>query len=53
MKRLIKYLFEKPLFKTVTEYNRVRFIKAKNINKARYIMYELVGSENFTIKIVK
>ena len=53
MKRLIQWLFEKPLFKTVTESNIVRFIKAKNENKARYKMYELVGSENFTIKIVK
>tara|TARA_R110000803_G_scaffold181874_3_gene244262 strand:+ start:279 stop:440 length:162 start_codon:yes stop_codon:yes gene_type:complete len=53
MKRLLQWLFEKPLFKTVTESNNVRFIKAKNEYRARLNMYELVGAENFTIKLVK
>jgi len=53
MKRLfefIKNLFEKPLFKVVTERNKVKFIKAKNENKARHTMYQMLGSELFTIK---
>lgn len=52
MKRLLS-LFEKPLFKTVTESNNVKFIKAWNKRKARRDMYQLVGSENFTIKKVQ
>ena len=55
MKRLINFiigLFEKPLYKTVTESNNVKFIKAWNKKKARRDMYQLVGSELFTIKKV-
>jgi len=42
----------KKTYKTVTESNKVKFIVAKSLTEARIMMYQLVGSENFTIKTI-
>ena len=55
MKRLINYflgLFEKRLYKVLTETNQLLWVKAWNEKEVRGKMYQLVGSENFTIKRV-
>jgi hypothetical protein len=40
----------KKQFKVLTETNKVKFINAYNKQEVRLKMYQLVGSENFTIK---
>lgn len=39
-------------YKTITESNAVRFITAWKMSEARMKMYQLVGSENFTIRLI-
>lgn len=39
-------------YKIVTESNTVRFIMAWKMSEARVKMYQLVGSENFTIRLI-
>ena len=40
----------KKLFKVLTETNKVRFVKAYNTQEVRLKMYQIYGSELFTIK---
>ena len=43
----------KKLYKVVTERNSVKWINAYSKTQARYKMYQLLGSELFTIKKVQ
>ena len=43
----------KKLYKTVTESNNVKFVWRRNERQVRLYMYQLVGSELFTIKEIK
>jgi len=40
----------KKQFKVLSESNKVKFVNAYNIQEVRLKMYQLLGSENFTIK---